>query len=107
MTPTLVKLLWKLLRRAALPEILLWHRKTNETFNSLRPPSMRELYDRMEEWQHTNQKRLLSISIQQDAGKFCCIALTNPSEVVTSESSGSNHAFVSRDGALSVNDGHN
>ena len=44
--------------------------------------SMRELFDRMEEWQIANQKRLLSISIQQDGGKFCCIALTNYLEVI-------------------------
>jgi hypothetical protein len=43
--------------------------------------SKRGLYDSMENWQNTNHKRLLSISIQQDDGKFCCIALTNPSEV--------------------------
>lgn len=38
--------------------------------------SMRELYDCMRNWQDANQTRLLSISIQVDAGKFCCIALT-------------------------------
>lgn len=43
---------------------------------------MRELYDCMHEWQVANQKRLLSVSVQQDSGRFCCIALTNPSEVV-------------------------
>jgi hypothetical protein len=43
--------------------------------------SKRGLYDSMENWQNTNHKRLLSIGIQQDDGKFCCIALTNPSEV--------------------------
>jgi ribosomal protein S10 len=64
--------------------------------------SMRDLYDSMENWQNTNHKRLLSISIQQDAGKFCCIALTNPSEVVIMDMLGRNTAFVSRDGLLSV-----
>lgn len=44
--------------------------------------SMKELYDTMENWQVENKKRLLSVSIEKDAGKFCCIALTNPSEVV-------------------------
>ena len=44
--------------------------------------SMNGLYRDMEEWQQSNNKRLLSISIQCDNGKFCCIALTNPSEVV-------------------------
>ena len=44
--------------------------------------SMRGLYDRMENWQNENRKRLLSIDIQKDGDKFCCIALTNPTEVV-------------------------
>jgi hypothetical protein len=44
--------------------------------------SMRGLYDTMESWQNTNHKRLLSMSVQQDGGTFCCIALTNPTEVV-------------------------
>lgn len=39
--------------------------------------SMRGLYDCMRNWQDANNKRLLSISIQKDDGKFCCIALTN------------------------------
>ena len=50
--------------------------------------SMRGLYDCMETWQTTNQKRLLSISIQQDGGSFCCIALTNPTEVVITNTKG-------------------
>jgi hypothetical protein len=44
--------------------------------------TMRELYDSMEEWQNDNGKRLLSTQIQRDADKLCCIALTNPSEVI-------------------------
>jgi hypothetical protein len=44
--------------------------------------SMPELYDTMSTWQDNNRKRLLSVNIQQDQGKFCCIALTNPTEVV-------------------------
>lgn len=43
--------------------------------------SMRGLYETMVEWQHANSKRLLSTNIQQDNGKYCCIALSNPSEV--------------------------
>ncbi len=42
-------------------------------------PSMKELYESMETWQVENKKRLLSVSIERDADKFCCIALTNPS----------------------------
>jgi len=44
-------------------------------------PSMRELYDQMQSWQVAKEKRFLSTSIHQDGGKFCCIALTNPTEV--------------------------
>jgi hypothetical protein len=48
----------------------------------------------MEDWQKANNKRLLSVSIQQDGGKFCCIALTNPSEVVITDLSGYNDVEV-------------
>jgi hypothetical protein len=65
--------------------------------------SMRELYDCMQAWQDANQKRLLSVSIQEDGGKFCCIALTNPTEVVITSSGGNHYANVS-DGSLSVYD---
>ncbi len=41
-------------------------------------PSMRELYEGMENWQTSNQQRFLSISIQKDKGKFCCVALIYP-----------------------------
>ena len=44
--------------------------------------TMRELYDQMEGWQLEHKKRLLSVSIERDQDHFCCIALTNPSEVV-------------------------
>ncbi len=44
--------------------------------------SMKGLYETMQNWQQENLKRLLSISIQNDNGIFCCIALTNPTEVV-------------------------
>ncbi len=64
-------------------------------------PTMRGLYDCMEDWQNTNHKRLLSLSIQQDGGKFCCIALTNPTEVVITDVSGK-HARVSNNGELVV-----
>ncbi len=45
-------------------------------------PSMRELYQTMERWQNENEKRFLSMSIENHLGKFCCIALTNPTEVI-------------------------
>lgn len=44
--------------------------------------SMRNLFELMKDWQNENQKRLLSTSIEKDGDKYCCIALTNPSEVV-------------------------
>jgi hypothetical protein len=48
----------------------------------------------MEEWQHSNKRRLLSISIEKDEENYCCIALTNPAEVVITSSDGSTHASV-------------
>jgi hypothetical protein len=66
--------------------------------------SMRELYDYMRNWQDANQTRLLSISIQEDGGKFCCIALTNPTEVVITSHNGYDHAMVYQ-GQLSVKSG--
>jgi len=62
--------------------------------------SMRELYDYMRNWQEANHKRLLSISIQEDAGKFCCIALTNPTEVVITSEDGKRQADVTSTGYL-------
>jgi hypothetical protein len=44
--------------------------------------SMQGIHKDMEEWQNVNKKRFLSVSIQPDNGKFWCIALTNPTEVV-------------------------
>lgn len=55
---------------------------------------MRELYDCMQTWQDANHKRLLSINVQEDRGKFCCIALTNPSEVVITSADGLRHAEI-------------
>ena len=60
-------------------------------------PSMRGLYACMEEWQQANNRRLLSISVQQDAGNYCCIALTNPTEVVITSLDGQRHADVIQD----------
>ena len=62
--------------------------------------SMRELYDCMRNWQEANRTRLLSISIQEDAGKFCCIALTNPTEVVITDHSGTHSVMVDHNGYL-------
>ena len=67
--------------------------------------SMRELYDCVSAWQETNRKRFLSVSIHNDRGMFCCIALTNPMEVVITSADGRNHANVSVSGSLYVIDG--
>ncbi|MFI9508138.1 hypothetical protein [Nocardia sp. NPDC052566] len=65
-------------------------------------PSMRGLYECMEEWQQATAQRLLSISVQQDRDNYCCIALTNPAEVVITSADGHNYAHVSRFGMLAV-----
>ena len=44
--------------------------------------SMRGLFNDMDSWQRENKKRFLSTSIQQDGQRYCCICLTNPSEVI-------------------------
>jgi hypothetical protein len=44
--------------------------------------SMKRLFECIWSWQESSQTRLLSASIHKDRGKFCCIALTNPTEVV-------------------------
>jgi hypothetical protein len=56
--------------------------------------SMRSLYEEMDSWQQQNQKRLLSLNVQQDGGNFCCIALTNPGEVIICNGSGNTQAGV-------------
>jgi hypothetical protein len=43
--------------------------------------SMRVLHNTMDEWQKENEKRFLSMSVNKDGETYCCIALTNPSEV--------------------------
>ncbi len=72
--------------------------------------TMRGLYQIMEEWQAANRRRLLSVSIQLDGSLFCCIALTNPMEVVVTEKAEVvivdkqelNWAHVTADGLLKV-----
>jgi hypothetical protein len=44
--------------------------------------SMRDLYKAMDTWQKENSKRLQSVDVQRDGDMFCCIALSNPTEVV-------------------------
>lgn len=65
-------------------------------------PSMRGLYDHIAQWQRDTEQRLLSLSVQRDGANYCCIALTNPAEVVITSADGHNHANVSRFGMLAV-----
>lgn len=64
--------------------------------------SVKVLYKSMQNWQNENNKRLLSVSIVKDGYLFCCIALSNPTEVVITDKSGAYHAEVDRFG-LHVN----
>ncbi|MDQ2180468.1 hypothetical protein [Marinifilum sp. D714] len=52
--------------------------------------SMKGLFDELQSWQLNNKKRFLSTEIQRDNGKFCCIALTNPTEVTLVDDEGYN-----------------
>lgn len=63
--------------------------------------SMRDLYERMQGWQNKHNKRFLSVSIQKDGNAFCCIALTNPCEVVITDLDG-DCAHVTEKGYLQV-----
>ncbi len=69
-------------------------------------PSMRGLYACLEEWQQANNRRLLSISVQQDGDNYCCIVLTNPTEVVITNSYGTQYATIDDDGCMDVNVQH-
>lgn len=57
--------------------------------------SMRDLFDLIHIWQNENDKRFLSLSIEKDEGKFCCIALTNPTEVIIMDGFSSHGVDVS------------
>ena len=57
--------------------------------------SMDGLYADMENWQSTNQKRLMSTSILKDGDMFCCVALSNPQEVIICSGTRPSQANVS------------
>jgi hypothetical protein len=57
-------------------------------------PTMKSLFESMDTWQKENGKRFLSASIHQDNNLYCCIALTNPMEVVIVNGIGSLQAGV-------------
>jgi len=63
--------------------------------------SMRELFDAMQAWQVENKQRFLSLSIEREENAVCCIALTNPSEVIIVDGGEVEGVYVSN-GALSV-----
>ena len=44
--------------------------------------TMRGLYEAIDTWQESERKRLASLSVQVCDGKYCAIAVTNPTEVV-------------------------
>ena len=64
--------------------------------------SMKELFDLMNTWQIENEKRLLSLSIEKDESRFCCIALTNPTEVVIKDGYEYGSGVAVKYGALKV-----
>ena len=59
--------------------------KENQNLQFFEAESMRELYDKMKIWEEENKQSLQSISIQNDQGEFCCIALTKARMVVIGE----------------------
>jgi hypothetical protein len=63
--------------------------------------SMEGLFEAMQSWQIEKEKRFLSMDIQSDRGRFCCIALTNPTEVIIVDKGGSK-AHVTSQGVLWV-----
>lgn len=60
----------------------------------LEAPTMKILYDQIKKWQDVYKKRLLSINIQKDDDKFCCIGMTNPTEVIICDGFGADKASV-------------
>ena len=62
--------------------------------------SMRDLHQQMDQWQSENQKRFLSMSINKDGEEYCCIALTNPTEVILVHGTSVHQATVSEQGAV-------
>jgi hypothetical protein len=64
--------------------------------------SMAALFDLLQAWQNENEKRFLSFGIENDAGMFCCIALTNPSEVIIMSALGTGPGAYVSNGSLSV-----
>ena len=64
--------------------------------------SMQILHKSMDKWQKDNEKRFLSMSVNKDGENYCCIALTNPSEVVIVDGQEGYTAGVTKYGDLMV-----
>lgn len=64
--------------------------------------SMRELFDVIDAWQVESRKRLLSLNVERDGAGFCCIALTNPTEVIIMDGSSNGGAYASSTSGLQV-----
>lgn len=62
--------------------------------------SMKALFSEMEQWQLENQKRLQSVSIEKDSSKYCCIALSNPTECIIVNGRNKYEAYVDEYGSL-------
>jgi len=84
--------------------LLLWL-KTKRIYCILRAQLCVGFMISMINWQNDNQKRLLSLSIQKDGTVFCCIALTNPTEVFIQSGDNNYQAKVTSDGFLRVRQG--
>ena len=74
------------------------HKDNKENIVYFEGPSMKELFSNMETWQKRHRKRLLSIEIEKEGNNFCCVALTNPSEVVLVAKADANAAAIALDG---------
>jgi hypothetical protein len=44
--------------------------------------SMRQLFAVVDAWQVEHRTRFLSLNVERDGDGFCCIALTNPMEII-------------------------
>ena len=64
--------------------------------------TMRGLYEAIDTWQETERKRLASLSVQVCDGKYCAIAVTNPTEVVIVHGREEYQATVTDDGQLEI-----
>lgn len=64
--------------------------------------TMRGLYEQMDAWQVENRKRFHSASINKDGDAYCCIALSNPTEVVLVDTTGESVYVYGHSLAVSV-----